>query len=226
MKFIRSVTEVFGYSPFKALHKHAELCGKAVIKLKEQFEACRNRDFEKVKELEEEIDGMEYQADLLKQEIRTHVTKSLMLPVDRQDLLNFLKPQDSIIDYCEHAAHMIVYRELKISEEIWDDLIELLEKVNKTVMKYEELVDHVARLIAASFTKKEVQDAMNLVPEIEHFEHECDKVQIRLHKKILNAENTNPLDVILLRDIVIQIGEIANNTARAANAFRTMVLSR
>ena len=226
MKFIRSVTDVFGYSPFDALHRHAELCGQAVVKLKEQFEAYREGDFEKVEQLEKEIDNLEYQADLLKQEIRTHVTKSLMLPVDRQDLLNFLKPQDSIIDYCEHTTHMITYRRMSIPEEMWSDLMELLEKVKETVMKYEELVDHVAKLIATSFTKREVQDAMEHVPQVEELEHQCDKVQIRLHRKIYNAESMNLLDILLLRELVIQLGEIANNTARAANAFRTMVLSR
>ncbi|MBE8538996.1 TIGR00153 family protein [Geoglobus acetivorans] len=226
MRFVRSVADVFGYSPFEDLHRHAELCDRAVEKLMEQFRFSKNGECDKVRELEKEIDSMEYQADLIKQEIRANVTKSLLMPVDRQDLLNFLKMQDQIIDNCEHVTHMISYKILSANEEIWELLFELLSRVRETVKEYEKLVGHFKGLIESSFSKKEINEALDHVPAIEELEHRCDKIQIRLHRKIFNSESENVLDLILLNEIVVKLGEIANSTARAANTFRTMILGR
>jgi len=226
MKFVRSVTDVFGYSPFEDLHRHAELCGKAVEKLIEQFQASINNEIEKIKELEREIDSMEYQADIIKHEIRGHVTKSLLMPVDRHDLLHFLKMQDSIIDHCEHVAHMLAYRQIKVDHEIWNLINELLPKIQETVNEYEKLVDHIKRLIASSFSKKEIMESLEHVPVVEELEHQCDKVQIKIHREIFNSDPKNALELLLLNEIVVKLGEIANSTARAADAFRSMILGR
>jgi len=226
MKFVRSVTDVFGYSPFEDLHRHAELCGNAVEKLIEQFKASVEGDFERVKSLEKEIDSMEYQADRIKHEIRGNVTKSLLMPVDRQDLLQFLKVQDSIIDNTEHVAHMLSYRKFSVDGEMVKLMLDLLKKIEETVREYERLVDHMKRLIATSFSKKEIRDAIEHVPVVEELEHQCDKIQIEIHRRIFNSEQDNFLELILLNEIVVKLGEIANSSARSADAFRSMVLGR
>ena len=226
MKFVRSVSDVFGYSPFKALKQHAELCGKAVGLLQKQFESYRKGEFDKVEKIRDEIDELEYKADLIKEEIRTNLTKSLLLPVDRHDLLHFLEVQDGIINYCEHVGHMVTFRRVKAPENIWREFDILLAKIMETVNKYEELVDHISRLIASSFTKKEVEDAMHHVKEVEELEHECDLIQIGLYNLLFNAKGMDPLDVHLMVTWVSHLGEIANYTARAADRFRIMVLGR
>ncbi len=226
MKFVRSVTDVFGYSPFEDLHRHAELCGEAVEKLIKQFQACIDGDFDRVKSLEKEIDSMEYEADKIKHEIRGNVTKSLLMPVDRQDLLQFLKVQDSIIDNTEHVAHMLSYRKFSIDGEIWEPMMNLLRKIEETVREYERLVDHMKNLIATSFSKKEIRDTIEHVPVVEELEHQCDKIQIEIHRKIFNSTHSSVMELILLNEIVVKLGEIANSAARSADAFRSMILGR
>jgi hypothetical protein len=226
MRFIRSIADVFGYSPFKAIHQHSEYIVVAADLLVDQYEAFITGDVEKIASLEKEIDTLEHEADKIKAEIRTHVTKSLRLPVDRHDLLSFLTFQDEIINYIEHICHMFTYRETKeIEKNIEKKFRQLLYMINDIICKYEELIDHVNSLIATSFSKKEITDILLHVNSIEHVEHECDKVQIELHKLLLNSK-MDVLDIMLLRNILIHLGEIANSTARAADSFRTMVVGR
>jgi len=225
MKFIRSVSDVFGYSPFRALKKHAELCGIAVGLLQKQFEAYRNGEFDKVERFREEIDELEYQADIVKEEIRSNLTKSLLLPVDRHDLLHFLEVQDEIIKHCEHVGHMVTFRKVQAPDVIWNELDVLLAKIMETVNKYEELVDHISRLVATSFTRKEVEDAMVHVKEVEKLEHECDLIQIGLFTLLFNA-GMNPIDVQLMVTWVSHLGQIANYASKSADRFRIMVLGR
>ncbi len=226
MKFFRSVGEVFGYSPFQSLAQHARMCGRAVGLLQQQFEALRKENFDEVEELREEIDELEHHADQIKEEIRGNVTKSLMLPVDRHDLLEFLKVQDDIINNCEHVGHMVTFRKVKVPEDVWGEFSVLLSKLMEVVNHYEEMVESIRQLIETSFSKREVQRALEYVPVIEQLEHECDLIQIGLHAKLFNLEEANPLDVYLMVTWVAHLGYVANAAARASDRFRIMVLGR
>ncbi len=226
MKFFRSVGEVFGYSPFQALAQHARMCGRAVGLLQQQFESLRKGDYDEVEELREEIDELEHHADQIKEDIRGRVTKSLMLPVDRHDLLEFLKVQDDIINNCEHVGHMVTFRKVKAPQDVWDEFSVLLSKLMEIVNHYEEMVDSIKRLLETSFSKKEVERALEYVPIIEQLEHECDLIQIGLHTKLFNLENANPVDIQLMVTWVAHLGYVANAAARASDRFRIMVLGR
>lgn len=226
MKFFRSVGEVFGYSPFQALAQHARMCGRAVGLLQQQFESLRKGDYDEVEELREEIDELEHHADQIKEDIRGRVTKSLMLPVDRHDLLEFLKVQDDIINNCEHVGHMVTFRKVKAPQDVWDEFSVLLSKLMEIVNHYEEMVDSIKRLLETSFSKKEVERALEYVPIIEQLEHECDLIQIGLHTKLFNLENADPVDIQLMVTWVAHLGYVANAAARASDRFRIMVLGR
>ncbi len=226
MKFFRSVGEVFGYSPFQALAQHARMCGRAVGLLQQQFESLRRGNFDEVEEFREEIDELEHHADQIKEDIRGRVTKSLMLPVDRHDLLEFLKVQDDIINNCEHVGHMVTFRKVRAPQDVWDEFSVLLSKLMEIVNHYEEMVESIKRLLETSFSKKEVERALEYVPIIEQLEHECDLIQIGLHTKLFNLEDANPVDIQLMVTWVAHLGYVANAAARASDRFRIMVLGR
>jgi len=226
MKFFRSVTEVFGYSPFKPLVQHAILCGRALGLLQKQFEAYRRCDFSSVERLRDEIDELESEADNIKEEIRMKLSRSLILPVDRHDLLEFLKVQDEIINNCEHVGHMLTFRKMKIKDKIMFEFDVLLAKIMECINEYEEMIAHFSSLLESSFDKKETERAMEHVKTIEKIEHECDEIQIGLHTLLFNSEDLHPLDVHLMEAWVVHLGYIANSAARAADRFRIMVLGR
>jgi predicted phosphate transport protein (TIGR00153 family) len=226
MKFFRSVGEVFGYSPFRSIAQHARMCGRAVGLLQQQFEALRRGDYDEVEDLRDQIDELEHHADKIKEEIRGNVTKSLMLPVDRYDLLEFLRVQDDILNNCEHVGHMLTFRKVKAPEKVWIEFSVLLSKLMEIVNHYEEMVERIMQLIETSFSKKEVNRALEYVPIIEQLEHECDLIQIGLHTRLFNLEEADPLDVHLMVTWVVHLGYVANAAARASDRFRIMVLGR
>ncbi len=226
MRFFRSVGEIFGYSPFKPLVEHAILCGRAIGLLQKQFEAYKKLDFVAVERLRDEIDELESKADEIKQEIRTKVSKSLMLPVDRHDLLEFLKVQDDIINNCEHVGHMLTFKKMKIKESILAEFEVLLSKIMECANEYEAMIEHVQKLIETSFDKREVEKVIEHVEEVERLEHICDLIQIGLHTMLFNSEDSHPLEVHLMEAWVVHLGYIANAIARAADRFRLMIYGR
>lgn len=180
---------------------------------------------DEVDRLRDEIDRLEHKADNIKEEIRGKVKSSLLLPVDRQDLLHFLEVQDGIINYCEHVGHMLTFKRIDAPSRIIEEFEVLLSKIMETVNEYEELIDHISNLIATSFSKREVQEAMDHVKRIEVYEHECDLIQIGLLNMLFNSD-MNLVDIQLAVLWVVHLGEIANYTARSADRFRIMILGR
>ncbi|MCL7416009.1 MAG: TIGR00153 family protein [ANME-2 cluster archaeon] len=226
-KYIRSVLGIFGESPFKPVHTHAEKGGEAVRKLKEAVDAYCNKEYITVSTLDTEISGIEYEADIIKQTIRKLIPSSMMLPVDPNDLLSFLKPQDSIADNAHHTAHWLTLRETVLPLEIQQGLLELMERIVKTVDAYEDMVDDIAKLLETSFSKKEIKQILKKVPIVEELEHEVDITKKQLQQKVFKYEDElGGTGVFYMISLLRDMGNIADSASKAADRLRTMILRR
>ncbi|MCP2521170.1 DUF47 family protein, partial [SCandidatus Aminicenantes bacterium Aminicenantia_JdfR_composite] len=77
---------------------HAKISYEAVKKIRNVIEAYCEIDLEKLTKLDAEISEIEHKADKIKQNIRSNLPSSVLLPIERQDLLEFLSQQDKIAD--------------------------------------------------------------------------------------------------------------------------------
>ncbi|WP_445474181.1 TIGR00153 family protein [Methanococcoides methylutens] len=226
MEYIRSVLDVFARSPFKPLYLHASKGVETVRILDQAVNAyCTNMPL--VEELSHQIDGIEHEADIIKQTIRGQLSSSIMLPVKAEDLLNFLKPQDSIANVAQEAAFMMTLRPCDMPDPIKTKLCEISALTLETVEKYEELVDSLSEILETSFSKREVGEALILVPTIEEMEHRVDLLEKDLLKEIfVHEEELGAAGVFHLTELVRTIADIADKAEHAADLLRTMILRR
>jgi predicted phosphate transport protein (TIGR00153 family) len=120
---------------------------------------------------------------------------------------------------------MLTFRRISAPNRIMEEFGVLLSKLMETINEYEELIEHISRLVASSFSKREVEEALEHVKRVEEHEHECDLIQIGLLNMLFNSD-MNPVDIQLAVLWVVHLGEIANYAARSADRFRTMILGR
>ncbi|MCQ1535626.1 TIGR00153 family protein [Methanosarcina sp. KYL-1] len=227
-KYERSVIQVFGRPPFLPLEEHAK---KAVISagmLKKTVRAYLDGDMEKVELMAAELGKIEEEADYIKQTIRSGLTSSVKLPVDPKLLLNFLSEQDIIINDARNAAYWMKLREYReLPPEIRGGFLELSEKTEETVKKYYTLIEKLYKLVTLSFSKKQIVEAFEIVPDIEKLEHDTDKIESRLHKQIFrNQETLRGAGVCHLTELVEKIGDLADRSVSSADALKTMVIRR
>lgn len=227
IEYIRSVLGIFGESPFKPVHTHAEKGGQAVQKLQQSVKAYCKGDYMAVHTFDTEISAIEYEADIIKQTIRNLIPSSMMLPVDPNDLLSFLKPQDSIADNAHHTAHWLTLRETELPPEIKEGVLELMERIVKTVEAYEDMVDDIAKLLETSFSKKEIKRILKKVPIVEELEHETDITKKQLQATVFKYEDElDGTGVFYLINLLRDMGNIADSASKAADRLRTMILRR
>lgn len=226
--YIRSVLDVVAESPFMPLEAHAKKGVLAVEKLAEAMDAYCAGNQVILQERTEEIDKLEHEADKLKQKIRAGIPSSVRLPVNKKDLLSFLKQQDSIADYAQAAAYWMTLRPCKtIPEEIKEGFLELMTTSLNTARLYDELAGALYRLLATSFSKEEIKDTMTIIPEVEKLEHDVDVLETALLKKIFENEDAlGGAGVCHLIGLVEKVGGIADKSASAADRLRTMILRR
>lgn len=226
--YIRSVLDVVSESPFIHLEAHAKKGVMAVEKLAEAMEAYCTGNQMILEERTAEIDKLEHEADKLKQKIRSIIPSSVRLPVNKKDLLSFLKQQDSIADYAQSTAYWMTLRSCQtVPEEIKEGFLELMATSLKTAKLYDELAGELYKLLATSFSKEEVKETMTIIPEVEKLEHDVDVLETSLLKKIFENEDAlGGAGVCHLIGLVEKIGGIADKSASAADRLRTMILRR
>lgn len=226
--YIRSVFDVVAQSPFIHLEIHAKKGVLAVERLANAMEAYFTEDQALLDALTTEIDELEHDADKLKQKVRAGIPSSVRLPVDKKDLLSFLKQQDSIADYAQASAYWMTLRPCKnVPEEIKKGFLELMEISLKTTRLYDQLAGELYKLLATSFSKEEISETLAIIPEVEKLEHDVDVMETALLKKIFEHEDViGGAGVCHLMGLVERIGGIADKSASAADRLRTMILRR
>ena len=226
--YIRSVLDVVAESPFVPLEAHAKKGVLAVEKLAEAMDAYCTGNQDILEERTNEIDNLEHEADKLKQKIRAGIPSSVRLPVNKKDLLSFLKQQDSIADFAQTAAYWMTLRPgINIPEEIKEGFLELMATSLKTARLYDKLAGTLYKLLATSFSKEEIKETMIIIPEVERLEHDVDVLETALMKKIFENEDAlGGAGVCHLIGLVEKIGGIADKSASAADRLRTMILRR
>jgi|Deesub1362B_J571_1020462.scaffolds.fasta_scaffold00064_6 hypothetical protein len=223
MKFLKRITSRFSKPYLSSLYSHAKISYEAVKKIRNVIEAYCEIDLEKLTKLDAEISEIEHKADKIKQNIRSNLPSSVLLPIERQDLLEFLSQQDKIADRAQDVSRITTFKEpAKLNKEIKENLIKMSEKVIEAVEKYEKMIRKIQITLSISPPKRELTETFKQIEEIEKIEHEADLIQIELVRKIFSSK-MDPVNIFHLSQIIHTLDDIADASARAADRLRTML---
>ena len=184
-----TILSLFGRSPFAPLQSHMESVANCIHRLPEIFEALEQGDYARLEQLAIEISDLEHDADLIKNDIRNHLPKSLFLPIDRSNLLEILSIQDRIADKAEDIAVLITLTPLELLPIFKEDFKMFLEKNIETFNKAKLIINELHELVESSFGGIEAEKVRSMVDEVAFREHEVDVIQRQLLKNLFKAEN-------------------------------------
>ncbi|MDQ7063399.1 MAG: TIGR00153 family protein [candidate division KSB1 bacterium] len=222
---MRNIANLFGRSPFSALQKHMEEVMKCCEGVKTLFEALKQGDQARVESIAKEISENEHKADLIKNDIRNHIPKSLFMPVDRGDLLEILAIQDGIADRAEDVGVLLSLRPMQIPPILIEDLDQFLDRVYETTAKTHLVIQELDELLETTFGGAEAEKVKNMIDDICLAEHEADLAQQSLFKKLLELESElSYLPFILWMRLFETVGDIANRAERLANRIRILLI--
>jgi len=109
-----------------------EEIAKQYGKIKEE---CKKFDM-----LTEQVARLESEADAVKRNIRNHLPRGILMPVDKFQFLQYLGEQDKVLDEVEEALFWLSFRPRGIPQEVAQDIRHLTEAVTPPIEKLSDLV--------------------------------------------------------------------------------------
>ena len=196
-------------------------CARQVPPLVEAL--CRG-DLESVRSLERRIDELEGEADKLKNDLRAHLPRRLLLPVDRRDLLEILDVQDTIADIAQDVAGLLVEREMSVPESMKAILIQLSREVLQACEKVATVIDELDELIETGFRGREADYVGRMIEDLGALEENCDELEGSLRRELFKLEETlAPVTVVFWYQIIGWIGDLADLSEKAGNRIRLLI---
>jgi uncharacterized protein len=224
---MRAILELFGKSPFRPLAEHTLRVREAVVLLRPLFEAFVEGDRERTEEVYQRISKLEHKADIIKNDIRDHLPKSLFMPVDRGDVLLFLRQQDRIADAAEDLGVLLTMRPTPTPPDLRDDVLALVDAVLRTAEAWFETARELPDLQEAGFSGPLVDRVLKRIDEISNLEWEADKLQASLSREMFrHEEELGPVSVIFWANILRVVGVVANKAESTADHLRLMLAKR
>lgn len=221
---MRTILELFARSPFEPLTRHATKVHDVVGRLRPLMEAFLDEDWSRVRDLHEEISRLEHQADEIKQEIRDHLPRSLFLPVDRADILTFLKEQDAIADAVEDVAVIVSMRRTPSTDSLRPALLAFTDQVAEAAETWYEVAGELPNLQEASFTGPEVKKVLSLVARVGDQEWEADMQQATVSREVVeHEEELGAVSIMFWMKILEKLGQVANHCENTADLVRLML---
>ena len=199
-------------SPFEQLLKHMGKVNECVDILVDGLLRYYKGDYKSFSEVAENVSTLEYEADLIKRNLRNHLPNSLFLPVDKGKFMWALREQDKILDHAENLAKMLDMRHTKIPKELQEVFIEHAKLVVKTVKAMEDAVENIQDLVETGFVKREREQTKEFVHKVHDYEWKADQKKYEMTKGIYKLEKKlDPMDMYHLLKIADWVDDIADH---------------
>ena len=217
-----SFTSLFYESPFKKLKDHADKVKECAWMFKRAVECYVEQDCEEFDKLTEDVAKLESQADWLKRNLRNHLPRGLLMPVDKFVLIDCLREQDHVLDNVEEALYWLSFKpEGGIPEGLVGDFLHLVDAVIPAIEKLPEMAEKA--IVYFKHSTEENRDKLkSIIGDIHQAEKEADHLELELKKQAF-AVLKDPVDIFHFVRLVEIIANIADDAQNASDRMRTMI---
>ena len=219
-----SILGIFAKSPFVSLQKHMDIGKQAAIALQNFLTSASVSDWSKAKQYRQEIIDLEHAADDIKNQIRTHLPKSLFMSVSREDLLDLVYTMDGIPNTAKDISGIMIGRQMEIPNQIAEQFSAFVKAAIKAAKQASAAIEKVDEVRRGGFSSSDADLLQDLVAELEILEHENDDLEAALRNDFFEIEKDFPaVDVMFLYDIFNRIGSLADISQTAGHILIRLV---
>jgi hypothetical protein len=224
MAMMSPLMQLFGQSPFRPLQEHMRVVVKCANEVPLLFEAAARDDQDTVDSVRKNIFALENEADDIKNELRTHLPKSMFMPVDRTDLLEILDLQDSIADTAQDIAGMMVLRRMVLPADMNEPLMELTRRCVDACNQLAKIIEELDELVETGFRGPDSDKVMYMIDELNKIETQTDVLAINLMRRLFkHEEEIGAVSTIMWDRVIHWVGDLANFAERGGNRHRLLL---
>ncbi len=217
-------SKLFGQSPIRPIQEHIELAHQCAEQLTPFIDAALASDWGKAETIYQTISEIENNADEAKTHLRANLPNSLMMPVDRSDLLVMVTQQDEIANCTKDIAGIMLGRQMHIPSEIADQMRTFVGLAIETSAQAVKAVNEMDELLELGFKGRVLNVVEDLVKELNRLEHENDELQIEVRAALFKIESDlPPVNVIFLYKVIEWVGALADAAQSAGGKLQLLI---
>jgi predicted phosphate transport protein (TIGR00153 family) len=216
--------KLFGQSPIKPLQEHMRVVVRCAAEVPGLFEALCAGDDKKIQGIRDEIFTLENDADEIKNRLRSHLPKSMFMPVDRGDVLEILDLQDSIADTAQDIAGMLMVRRPTVLDPIREPLLDLTQRCLDACNQMAKIMEELDELLETGFRGRESMKVVSMIDELNRIETDTDQKAIDLlHELFAHEADIDPVSLMVWHRLIRWIGDLANYSEKVGNRLRLLL---
>lgn len=190
--------------------EHLKMVAGVVENTFELVKSCDEKCPEKVRIIRK----MESEADSIRRNAETMMYSGAFLAQSRGDMLGLIESVDRVANKAETVADVVYLQNLKVPESLREKFVEEYECSLKAFKALEKAVGYLF---------DDVDKAKSAVLEVEKWENSGDDIERELIRDIFSL-NIEIARKIQLRELALQIGDIADRTEDASDRVEIVIL--
>ncbi|MBU0509894.1 TIGR00153 family protein [bacterium] len=225
------LAKILGSStPFDLLLAHLRKTMECVNLTKPLLDAATSDNMEEVRRIADRVFKLEHEADGIKNQIRDHLPKSMLMSVSRADFLAYLREQDGLADKVEDLAAMLSMQGFRLPAQ-WsngtfrNDLLKLADYAVTTAQQASALMIRFGELRRKGFSGEVIEQLREEAMAIGRSEWQVDKQQYKLVQALLTLDDPDwPFaSTYILLEIVRALGRLADHAEGMGDYIRLMI---
>jgi len=218
MRSTTPLSGLFRRSPFKPIQEHMRVVFSCICLVPPLFDAIYAKDEGQTRDLSRQINELETEADKIKSTFRLNMPTSLLMPVDRKDLLGLISEQDAIADTAEAISQIVTYRDMIVPDKIKSHLDELLEGTMEVTSEAKEMIEQLDELLEVGFGGREMERVSEMIAGVRRSEHNIDSILHRARRALFEIESEiDPVSAIYWYKILELLGNISDQSENMAD---------
>jgi len=202
--------------------KHAQVVQQCVRELEVGLNILlKEENLEKARENFHKVDLLEDEADKLRREILTDVSKGELNPSIRQNLSHLIKRLDDVANCSTGVARRVTTIPKKFWEESSEETLKLILKIIEITVKAVDILDRlVIDLVGERTSVKEYSEMIN------QFEHDVDLLNIKLRESLQKTKyDVNPFTIFTVGNIFDILEAISDSIEGVADYIIVLLTS-
>lgn len=219
------IEKLVGRSPIGPMQEHMKAsvaCAREIVPL---VEAMGRGDDAEIQTRRATIDRLENEADAIKNDIRSHLPRRLMLPMERRDMLEILDYQDSMADVAQDIAELVDQRGMHLPSALAEPITALAARVVAACDQAERIIAELDELLETGFAGREAARVEEMITQLGTIETETDDLQDDACRKLFAMESELGVAAVYWHHIIQWIANIADYAERVGNRLRLLIAS-
>ncbi len=221
---MKRIGGLLGRSAIGAIREHIAKVSECVKVFSDAQKSYLEKDFGSLEAYSNKIEALEHEADIIKESIRSSVSKSIFASAGRNDLLALVHKSDDIADACQDVVKFLTLHNVEPADVIAGQISALTEKTVETGKTLDRAFALTAMYEEQEILPEKTGEIYALLSKVKRCEWETDEIQIEFVREVFKSGKTlSTPDFFFLMNLGRRLVVIADHMENTADGLQGLI---